>query len=78
MGGGQGGGEGWEMGFSDGISDILALFRSAVAEESKLGLGLMELDRFSLFCHLFLQLLHVSLELCSPVLEPRYHLLGEI
>ena len=76
MGGGQGGGEGWEMGFSDGISDILALFRSAVDEESKL--GWLELDRFSLFCHLFLQLLHVPLELCSPVLEPRYHLLGEI
>ena len=76
MGGGQGGGEGWEMGISDGISGILALFWSAVGEESKM--GRVELDRFSLFCHLFLQLLHVPLELCSPVLEPRYHLLGEI
>ena len=78
MGGGQGGGEGWEMGFSDGISGFLALVRSAVDEMSKLGLGWVELDRFSLFRHLFLQLLHVPFELRSSVLEPRYHLLEKI
>ena len=39
----------------------------------------MELSRFSfiLFCHLLLQLLHVPLELCPSVLEPRYHLIND-
>ena len=63
------------MGFSDGISGILALSRSAVNEQRKL--GWVELGRFSsvLLCQIFLQLLHVPLELCTAVLEPRYHLI---